>query len=185
MLHAYMRACEAADASADAKSFHSGYPDTAWMGIHTPFILDVTVSPGQLRQSSNNKIMQQVIKNLLADPHPATIALASYVWKKIVTLRVTRSTPRMTRRAGWSCLGSMMMMRRDQFEIQDLRGQGVRVHNLRAAHACKIKPCMVPFCDISRFAVGLTVPYSRSASLAAAAAAARSIDSAHYLEPGQ
>jgi hypothetical protein len=79
MLRAYMRACEAADASADAKSFHSGYPETAWMGIHTPFILDVTVSPGQLRQSSNNKIMQHVIKNLLANPHPATIALASYV----------------------------------------------------------------------------------------------------------
>jgi len=68
-----MRACEAADASADAKSSHSGYPETAWMGIHTPFILDETVSPGQLRQSSNNRI-KYVIKNLFA-----TIALASYV----------------------------------------------------------------------------------------------------------
>jgi hypothetical protein len=68
-----MRACEAADASADAKSFHSGYPDTAWMGIQTPFILDQTVSPGQLRQSNNNKI-KYVIKNIFAK-----IALASYV----------------------------------------------------------------------------------------------------------
>jgi hypothetical protein len=78
-----MRACEAADASADAKSVHSGYPETVWMGIHTPFILDETVSPGQLRQRSN-KNSKHVIKNLFAKDCFGQLRL-----KKVDPLRTT------------------------------------------------------------------------------------------------